>query len=511
MGTQRFRNRYTLMSLIVVFGICLSVIYLHLLSHNKTQEIYLAQTEKTIIELKKDFIKDTVNNMFLEIDSLRETKYSNYEKNTQSRQKRFQREFDLTDEEFIAYFIDTFEGELNSNIWTGFLWNSETEEILYNTPNIKVETIEKTISDLQTSLSSHADIEKNNIKGMFGVSRTFIDDLVKDEIEDVIKNRKFSGDSYIWINEIISYEGGKDYAIRKVHPNLIYTEGEYLSTDMEDIKGNLPYLEELEGINKHGELFLNYYFKKLNSHEITEKITYAKLYKDYDWIIAMGIHLDDIDEYANEITEKIYYLTSESIIRLLRYIFLVLFVGMIMLYFIDKKRFFTSTKLLEMEVNIDTLTGAHSRRYGERCLTDYFKKYKLTSENVVIMAFDIDGFKGINDNYGHDVGDIVLKEIAATIGNSIGRYDQLIRWGGDEFICIFPGLKEQYLLGYGNTILGEVSNIEIPVGSETVGITISIGFSSFRDKDNDYNEVLKRADIAMYNSKQQGKNRVNIN
>ncbi len=504
------KNKYKIVTIIVSSIICLIVIYLNLLSHEKTQEIYLEQTENTIIDLKKDFLKDTVNNIFLEIDILRESKYLNYQKNTDSRLRRFQDMLGLTDEKFINYFVTNFNDDLNAKMWTAFLWDNETGEILYSSSGLPTVTIEATVNNIKSLLSSYAVIEKGNIEGIFGVSRSYIDEIVKKEIEDIIRNRRFSNDSYIWVNEVVNYEGGKDYAIRIVHPNLIETEGIYLSTDMEDIKGNLPYLVELEGLKKNGEIFSTYYFKKLDSSTISEKITYAKLYKDYDWIIAMGVHLDDIDDYADKINNEINSLSSESIIRLLRYILVVLLVGFTILYLLDKNHISTSTSSLQKEINLDALTKASSRRYGEKSLSAFFKQYKTGGEKPAIMFFDVDDFKHINDNYGHEVGDMVLIEIVKIINHIIRSSDQLIRWGGDEFVGILPGLREEHMMEFGEKILAGISSLEIPTENETISITISIGFSYFNDTDNDYNDVLKRADAAMYKSKQQGKDAVNI-
>lgn len=504
------KNKYKMITFTVSAIICLIVIYLNFLSHQKTQKIYLQQTEKIIINLKKDFLKDTVNNVISEIDKLRETKYSSYKKNTESRLRRFQDELSLTEDEFIRFFINRFNDDLGSEMWAAFLWNNETEEILYDSSDLHIETIEGTRKSLESLLSSYVVIEKGSIEGIFGVSKSYIDEIVKTEIGDTIRNRQFSNESYMWVNEVIDYEGGKDYAIRKIHPNLIDTEDTYLSTDMEDIKGNLPYLEELEGIKKNGELFFTYYFKELDSSNISEKITYAKLYKDFDWIIAMGVHLDDIGVYTEEINNEINYLSSKSIVRLLRYVFIVLLIGFITLYFIDKNHLSTSTKYLQKEINVDTLTKASSRRCGEVNLNGFLKQYKLTGEKPAIMMIDIDDFKDINDKYGHKAGDIALVEIVRTINHIIRSSDQLIRWGGDEFVGILSGLREEHIMEFGEKLLSGISSLQIPVGNEIISITISIGFSYFKETDNDYNDVLKRADDAMYKSKTQGKNRMNI-
>jgi diguanylate cyclase (GGDEF)-like protein len=507
---MKLKNKYRIVTFIAAIIICLVVIHLNLTSHEKTQKIYLEQAKKIIMNQKKDFLKDTVNNIYLEIDRVRVTKYNNYKKNIESRLRRFQEEYDLSDKEFVKFFRERFDDDANPKMWTALLWDSKTGEILYDSYKMPKGTIGSTVESLESSMSSYAVIKKGSIEGRFGVSKSYIDELVKEEVADLIRSSKFSNESYIWVNEVINYEGGKDYAIRRVHPNLKDTEGDYLSTDMEDIKGNLPYLEELEGIKKSGEIFFTYNFKKLNSSQISEKITYAKLYKEYNWIIAMGVHLDDIDAYTEEINNEIRSLSSGAIIGLIRYILVVLLIGFILLYLLDKLHVSASTKSLEKEINLDTLTNAASRRCGERNLNAFFKQYKLTGEKPVIMMFDIDNFKHINDCYGHSAGDIVLKEIVKTIYHIIRSSDQLIRWGGDEFVGILPGLREDYIVEFGEKLLDEISSIQIPLENGTIGVTISVGFSYFMETDNNCKDVLKRADEALYKSKEQGKNRINI-
>ena len=105
---------------------------------------------------------------------------------------------------------------------------------------------------------------------------------------------------YLWVNKVVDFRGGEGYAVRLIHPNLKETEGMLLSTAMQDIKGNTPFLDELEGVKAGGEIFFTYYFKKLNSEEITEKLSYAKLYKRLDWIVATGIPVDDLNRMIAE-------------------------------------------------------------------------------------------------------------------------------------------------------------------------------------------------------------------
>ncbi|QKJ22130.1 PAS domain-containing protein [Poseidonibacter lekithochrous] len=100
---------------------------------------------------------------------------------------------------------------------------------------------------------------------------------------------------YMWINEILDYKGGKDYAIRVLHANLKDTEGKKLSTLDYDIFGNRPYLDELNGINDKGELFSKYFFKELNSDTVSEKVSYSKLYPKLNWVVSTGIPLNRLE------------------------------------------------------------------------------------------------------------------------------------------------------------------------------------------------------------------------
>ena len=501
---------YQISVFIVVLLICLAVIYLHLYSYEETQKIYLSQTEKVILNIKKDFLRDTVNNIFLEIDGIRETRGAIYKRNTENRLKRFQEELNLSEEEFIDFFITRFEDDINANMWTAFLWDDSSGKVLYDSSNLYRENLEESLENIKSLLSSVELINKGNIKGVFGVSKTYIDESVKQEVAEMLRGRKFSNDSYIWINEVINYEGGKNYAIRRVHPNLVETEGIYLSTDAQDIKGNLPYLIELEGVKEKGEVFYSDYFKELNSLVVSERISYAKLYKDYHWIIGMGVHLSDIHENTVEINNEISNLSSEYIIRLLQYLFIVLLLGFTVLYFINKLRLSSSTRSLEKELNLDTVTKAYSRRYGEMKIKEFYKEFKSSKGKPAIMMLDVDEFKTINDKYGHKAGDLVIKEIVCKLNRVIRSYDILIRWGGDEFLGIFPGLKIEYLKSFGEELLTEISSLQIPFEDKVIKVTISIGFSTFEETDLDFDDAIKRADDALYKSKAEGRNKVNV-
>ena len=144
-------------------------------------------------------------------------------------------------------------------------------------------------------------------------------------------------DGYVWVNRIVNYQGGDNYAIRQIHPNLPETEGRPLSTNTTDIKGNRPYQEELEGINKHGELFFEYFFKKFDSDTISHKMSFAKLYKPFDWIVATGVYLDDVDQLSAIETRKMQKSYNSQKLYSLLITALALLIAITVLVFFDRQ------------------------------------------------------------------------------------------------------------------------------------------------------------------------------
>lgn len=161
------------------------------------------------------------------------------------------------------------------------------------------------------------------------------------------------------------------------------------------------------------------------------------------------------------------------------------------------------------EVNIDTLTQAGSRRYGAKILGEAFADFQAGGASPLVMMFDVDCLKHINDSLGHDVGDLVLQQVASAAYRAIRSKGKLFRWGGDEFTGIFYGVKEESSLPLANEILDAVLSVNIDVENERLNPTISMGISYFNETDTEYADALKRADQAMYQSKAEGRNRVN--
>lgn len=153
---------------------------------------------------------------------------------------------------------------------------------------------------------------------------------------------------------------------------------------------------------------------------------------------------------------------------------------------------------------LDHLTQLPNRRYGEAVLVQLLRQVREQGGRFSVVMLDLDGFKKVNDRHGHDVGDRVLKRSALLIQRHLPRGARVIRWGGEEFLIVLPGLEER-----GAQAVAE----EVRRGLETsphegVGpVLASFGVASYRINDS-LDALIQRADRAMYFAKQSGGNRV---
>lgn len=164
---------------------------------------------------------------------------------------------------------------------------------------------------------------------------------------------------------------------------------------------------------------------------------------------------------------------------------------------------------IEMAVT-DGLTGLHNRRYMESHLATLAEQASLRGKSLALMMLDIDYFKSINDSYGHDAGDDVLREFALRIRKTIRGIDLACRYGGEEFVVVMPetdlnvaGMVAERLR---RAIAGEPFSVH--KGAKRIKVTISIGLSTLERKGEPVSDVLKRADVALYRAKHDGRNRV---
>ncbi len=321
----------------------------------------------------------------------------------------------------------------------------------------------------------------------------------------IYEEEHFDG-AYMWVQKVLDYNGGDDYAIRLIHPNLSDTEGCYLSTNEVNDMGMRAYEIELKGIISDGEIYQNYAFKKLDSDEVTEKVSYAKLYEPFDWIICMGVNLDDVEHYKLSAQENIWKYQAVVLCSVVLHWMVILFLFLIAYRRIGIREYKLKNQELNDKLNWDSLTGANSRLYGDRLLQREYEEFKQGKKNTLILMMDVDQFKQFNDGYGHEIGDKVLSAFVGAVHDCTRSSDKIIRWGGDEFIVILQDVSEELLPSIADKILESVRSIKIEGLPEDVKITSSMGFAFFGKEDDDFKSTLARADEALYRAKEAGRN-----
>jgi len=127
--------------------------------------------------------------------------------------------------------------------------------------------------------------------------------------------------------------------------------------------------------------------------------------------------------------------------------------------------------------------------------------------NFCVISLDLDHFKEINDAYGHDAGDLVLKSVARLISEGRRQSDICSRTGGEEFVIVLPSILKTEARMIAETLRVKLQNMNVIVGADTVRVTGSFGVACHTDSF-DLETVLKRADKAMYSAKQTGRNKV---
>ena len=156
----------------------------------------------------------------------------------------------------------------------------------------------------------------------------------------------------------------------------------------------------------------------------------------------------------------------------------------------------------------DPLTEAYNRRYFLQRLAEEFDRSKKGKLNLSFLMVDLDHFKKVNDTYGHLVGDVVLREVAGLIKQSIREIDFVARYGGEEFSLILPDTDKAGAIMVAERISGVVSKQKIRAFDEIVNVTVSIGVGSFPENTLHSDMLVEIADKALYQAKVSGRNRV---
>ena len=169
------------------------------------------------------------------------------------------------------------------------------------------------------------------------------------------------------------------------------------------------------------------------------------------------------------------------------------------------------SKKLQVQATTDTLTGLANRRKITELLREEIKELmENNKKNFIIIMMDIDHFKKVNDNYGHPMGDQVIKKVSNQMQNKIGSEGIVGRFGGEEFLTILYNDDINFVGKLSNEIREEIEKKKIEFEGKTINVTVSMGLASSVETKL-YKELISKADERLYKAKENGRNQVILN
>ncbi|MEW8096648.1 MAG: sensor domain-containing diguanylate cyclase [Candidatus Thiodiazotropha endolucinida] len=202
---------------------------------------------------------------------------------------------------------------------------------------------------------------------------------------------------------------------------------------------------------------------------------------------------------------------KRMIVATITYLLLFLVAGVISVLFaknsVQKKQAF---RKLQQYATTDDLTGLANRRELDKVALREFKRATRFTRHLSVLMLDLDHFKAINDTYGHNIGDSVLRHVADICVGSIRGQDFMARYGGEEFTILLPETNIENSSNLAQRICDQIAAMPYQEGQQLISITVSVGASEIEDGDIDFNDLLNRSDKALYEAKKRGRNQVVI-
>ena len=310
-------------------------------------------------------------------------------------------------------------------------------------------------------------------------------------------------------NNILLVESKYQQQLSRVEKTR-FLQGYYIATQnidrsvLEQLRHNLQKYLHIQGyIVENNQLFTRVQIKDVNGEGMA------------NFIFSLPIESIDISEIKNQM------ITLISIFVLL---FVVIAVVFYYIYFVNYKQFLleqkellqehvnkkteelqTKSEALKYQAEHDALTNLPNRMLVMNRLKKFLKDAQEDKSQIFVLFLDLDRFKEINDTYGHEVGDKLLKEVTKRLQMSLRKKDTIARLGGDEFILLFNDLDEEGVLKVIEKIIQSMER-EFTIDGIELYTTFSIGVSRYPEDGKSCDDLLRNADTAMYKAKENGKN-----
>lgn len=163
-------------------------------------------------------------------------------------------------------------------------------------------------------------------------------------------------------------------------------------------------------------------------------------------------------------------------------------------------------KDIEETANYDELTMLPNRRFLNKWFPSLLHQVEKNNASIAVLFFDLDEFKSVNDNFGHDIGDALLISVADRLKEQVRESDLVVRLGGDEFLIIYNDIKKEQLSYVAQRIISSIEERQLLLQKDSLRVTSSLGIALYPQDGGDLKTLMKNADTALYSAKSKGKN-----
>jgi diguanylate cyclase (GGDEF)-like protein len=229
----------------------------------------------------------------------------------------------------------------------------------------------------------------------------------------------------------------------------------------------------------------------------TQSILYLPLFRENDIVGVMTVQSTRDHAYSADILEMLKAVASFTAIAVEN--------ARIMIRLNEMKEVEKAALASSWLAEHDTLTGLANRRFLERILDENIRLAALEDNNIAVFFIDIDDFKKVNDEYGHDTGDHVLQAVAARLLSVFREGDYVARVGGDEFVVVTPGVSDVGNIALMADKVVASFNKPVAIAERQISVSMSVGLALFPEHGRSSQELIRRADEAMYLIKRTGK------
>ena len=331
--------------------------------------------------------------------------------------------------------------------------------------------------------------------------------MIKERALNDIEALRYGESGYFWINDT-NYKMIM-HPIKKEYDGKIFIDTKkvpFVQLGVEALKNEM-----------NDTAIIKYTFYNPATQKYEDKLSIVKLFKPWNWIIGTGVYLNSIDNSIKKITilkdnEEERFIYKIIILAIFIILSTILIAYYLIVNFIVKpvKDLNDEKEHFEEISQIDYLTQILNRRAFFDEVNQYFAYARRNNLTMSVMMIDIDLFKNINDTYGHEAGDEVLRKLSNTIKNCIREEDIFGRLGGEEFgICILNA-NEALICEIAEKIRISIEKSSVTYNDNIIKYTISIGGYTIKSRTEQFKIALNKADLALYKAKESGRNKVEI-